>query len=68
MDGDVDIFLGAGANLKSQGGVEYITRNAYSIKGVTDRYIYKLSERESTNTIYSWARTKEIQDYFKGVE
>lgn len=66
MDGDVDIFLGAGANLKSQGGVEYITRNAYSIKGVTDRYIYKLSERESTNTIYSWARTKEIQDYFKG--
>ena len=66
MDGDVDIFLGAGANLKSQGGVEYVTRNAVSIAGVTDRYIYKLNERESTNTIYTWARSKEVQDFLGG--
>ena len=66
IDGDVDIFLGAGANLKSQGGVEYVTRNFIPIKGVTDRYIYKLNERESTNAIYSWAKSKEVTDFFAG--
>ena len=66
IDGDVDIFLGAGANLKSQGGVEYVTRNFIPIKGVTDRYIYKLNDRESTNTIYSWAKSKEVTDFFAG--
>lgn len=66
MDGDVDIFLGAGSNLGSQGKVEYITRNYVPIKGVTDRYVYKLADRETVNTVYSWVRTKEVQNFFAG--
>ena len=65
FDEDVDIFLGAGVNLGSSGKVEYVARNAYDIKGVADRYIYKLSDRDSTNDIYDWVRTKEVKDFFK---
>ena len=65
-DADVDLFLGAGANLKTEGGVEYVTRTFMSITGVTDRYLYKLNTRQSTNEIYDWMKTPEVRSYFGG--
>ena len=65
FDADVDIFLGAGVNLGSQGGVEYTGRNAYDIAGVADRYIYRLNDRPQVKAIYTWMRTTEVKAYFK---
>ena len=65
FDGDVDIFLGAGVNLGSQGGVEYVQRNAYDIAGVADRYIYRLSDRDQVVEAYTWMRSKEVKNFFK---
>ena len=65
FDGDVDIFLGAGVNLGTQGGVEYKQRNAYDIAGVADRYIYRLSDKEQVVEAYSWMRSKDVKNFFK---
>ena len=63
-DEDVDIFIGAGANLKTEGGVEYVTRTFMSIPGVTDRYVYKLNNRSSTSEIYDWVKSPEVRAFF----
>lgn len=65
FDDDVDIFLGAGVNLGSQGGVEYIKQNAYQIAGVADRYIYRLNDRPQAKNVYTWMRSAEVKAYFK---
>ena len=65
FDADVDIFLGAGVNLGTTGGVTYTQRNAYEIAGVADRYIYRLNDREQVVEAYTWMRSKEVKDYFK---
>ena len=66
FDGDVDIFLGAGVNLGTTGGVAYLQRNSYEIKGAADRYIYRLTDTEQCNAVYTWMRTAEIKNYFRG--
>lgn len=66
FDGDVDIFLGAGVNLGSQGGVTYEKRNAYEIAGVADRYLYQLNDRDQVKGVYSWMRTSPVRAYFRG--
>ena len=65
FDGDVDIFLGAGVNLGSTGGVTYTGRNAYEIAVVADRYIYRLNDRPQVKGIYSWMRSAEVKSYFR---
>ena len=57
QDGDVDVFLGAGPNLKSDGGVEYIERQSGIMMGGISRYIYLLSERTVAKTVYDWSLT-----------
>ncbi len=69
FDGDVDIFLGAGVNLGTQGGVTYFKRNAYDIEGVPDRYIYRLTpdgDRPVAEEVYTWCRSTEVKNFFKG--
>lgn len=56
-DGDVDVFLGAGPNLKSDGGVEYVARTSGITMGPKSRYIYLLSERTIARTVYDWSIT-----------
>ena len=57
-DGDVDIFLGAGPNLKSDGGVEYVARQSGISMGGKSRYIYQLSDDKSiSKTVYDWCLT-----------
>ena len=58
-DGDVDVFLGAGANLKSTGGVEYVARTSGIPMGSESRYIYQLSDRTIAKTVYEWSITPE---------
>lgn len=69
FDGDVDIFLGAGVNLGTQGKVTYYQRNAYEIEGAADRYIYRLVEdgkKPQVEEVYTWMRSKEVKDFFRG--
>lgn len=56
-DGDVDVFLGGGANLKSDGGVEYVERQKDIIMGGISRYIYRISERSIGKYVYDWSLT-----------
>lgn len=63
-DGDVDIFLGAGTNLGTTGGVTYAARTPYMIDGAVDRYTYKINTRASTNDVYDWIRTDEVRSFF----
>ena len=65
FDGDVDIFLGAGVNLGTQGGVTYQQRNAYEIGDTPDRYIYRLNDRPQVKNIYTWMRSTDVRAYFK---
>ena len=58
-DGDVDVFLGAGPNLKSDGGVEYVARTSGIPMGSESRYIYQLSDRTIAKTVYEWSITPE---------
>ena len=65
FDDDVDIFLGAGVNLGTQGGVTYLQRNAYEIGDTPDRYIYRLNDRPQVKNIYTWMRSTDVRAYFK---
>lgn len=67
-DNDVDIFIGAGANLPSTGGVEgyYKDRSGLPVKGVTDRYTYRFSDTPIAKKVFSFMRTKEVRTYFGG--
>ena len=57
LDGDVDIFLGAGPNLKSDGGVDYVARQSGISMGGKSRYIYLLTDRSAARTVYDWSLT-----------
>ena len=56
-DGDVDITLGFGANIKTQGGVDYIERFETSFGGKTGRYVYKHETRPVVDSVYEWLKT-----------
>ncbi len=54
-DGDVEIFIGAGGNLKSTGGVDYVTRTGpLTINGAENRYIYLLKDNALAQFVYDY--------------
>ena len=54
-DGDVEIFIGAGNNLKTTGGVEYVTRTGpLTINGAENRYIYLLKDNALAQFVYDY--------------
>lgn len=58
-DGDVDIFLGANANLATTGKVAYVDRQSGIMMGGISRYIFLLSNRSVARTVYDWSLTDE---------
>ena len=56
-DGDVDITIGFGGNLRSQGGVEYINRFTLTCGGIVDRYVYQHTTRPVVDSVYAWLQT-----------
>lgn len=65
-DNDVDIFIGAGANLHSTGGVDFKDRSGLPVKGAEDRYTYRISDTPIAKKVFSFMRTKEVRTYFGG--
>lgn len=53
--GDVDVILGAGANIQTAGGVAYITRAYMTYEGLTDRYAVLLTDTQYALTFYAYA-------------
>ncbi len=54
-DGDVEIFIGAGTNLKSTGGVDFVTRTGpLTINGAENRYIYLLKDNALAQFVYDF--------------
>lgn len=54
-DGEVDIFIGAAANLKSTGKVDYVERTGpLTINGAENRYIYLLTNTAAANAVYNY--------------
>ncbi len=57
-DADVDVVLGYGVNLKSQGNVDYIDRiGDIKMGGKTGRYIYQLADNTDAKLVYDWLQT-----------
>ncbi len=52
--GDVDVILGAGANIQSSGGVAYIARAYMTYEGLTDRYAVLLTDTEYALAFYAY--------------
>ena len=52
--GDVDVILGAGANIQSAGGVAYIARAYMTYEGLTDRYAVLLTDTEYALAFYAY--------------
>lgn len=52
--GDVDVILGAGANIQSAGGVAYIARAYMTYEGLTSRYAVLLTDTEFALTFYAY--------------
>lgn len=57
QDGDVDITIGFGSNLRSQGGVEYINRFTLTCGGIEGRYVYQHFSRPVVDSVYAWLQT-----------
>lgn len=53
-DGDVDVILGAGANIQSSGGVAYIARAYMTYEGLTGRYAVLLTDTERALNFYAY--------------
>ncbi len=66
-DGYVDVFIGAGANLKSTGGVNYIDRYAAdkNYGDATKRYVYLLREKPVARLVYDYFSTDEFYSIFE---
>ena len=66
-DGYVDVFIGAGANLKSTGGVEYVDRYAAekNYGEATKRYVYLLKEKPVARLVYDYFHTDEFYSIFE---
>lgn len=57
-DGDFDVVLGYGVNLKSTGGVEYVDRiDGIDMGTQTGRYIYQLSDKAVAKLVFDWTKT-----------
>ena len=52
--GDVDVILGAGANIQSAGGVAYIARAYMNYEGLTGRYAVLLTDSERALNFYAY--------------
>ena len=65
-DGDLDVFIGAGANLKSQGGVQCVDRYpaSQSYGTVEKRYVYLLRESPVARLVYEYCDTPEFYSIF----
>ena len=53
-DGDIDVILGAGANITSTGKVEYIARAYMTYEGLTQRYACLLTDTERAIDFYAF--------------
>ena len=61
-DGDVDVVLGYGVNLKSSGGVDYKDRvSGINMGTATGRYIYRLSDKTVSKLVYDWLQTDDAK-------
>lgn len=67
-DGDVDLYLGAGANLQSTGGVVYVNRQSDIAMGTEDnsRYIYQLTDSEICAYMFNWLISEEAVPLYIG--
>lgn len=52
---NVDVILGAGANISSQGGVSYVLRAKMIAEGLTNRDSVLLTETERSLAFYAWS-------------
>lgn len=52
--GDVDVILGAGANISTAGGVRYIARAYMVYEGLTDRYAVLLTDTDRALNFYAY--------------
>ena len=66
-DGYVDVFVGAGANLKSTGGVEYVERQAaaHSYGDVEKRYVYLLQDKPASRLVYDYCNSEAFYSIFE---
>ncbi len=62
-DGDIDVILGAGANITSQGGVAYIARGKMLTEGLTDRYSVMLTDTSRALDFFGWSSGTENVDF-----
>lgn len=53
-DGDIDVVIGAGANITTTGKVEYIARAKMVYEGLTDRYACMLTDTERAVDFYAF--------------
>ena len=63
----VDVFIGAGSNLKSTGGVDYVDRYAASkdYGSVSKRYVYLLREKPVARLVYEYFNSDEFYTIFE---
>ena len=60
-DGDIDVLLGAGANITSTGKVAYLSRAYMTYEGLTDRYACLLTDTERAVDFYAFVTGTERQ-------
>lgn len=59
-DGDIDVIIGAGANISSQGKVDYIARAYMTYDGLTARYAVLLTDTERAIDFYAFVAGLEV--------
>lgn len=66
-DDDVDVVIGAGANLKSTGGVNYLERlpAAHEYGNVTGRYVYLLKDKPAARLVYDYCNSDAFYSIFE---
>ena len=66
-DDNVDVFIGAAANLLSTGGVEYVEREAAgkNYGGVSGRYVYLLHDKPASRLLYEYCLSDAFYTIFE---
>ena len=66
-DGYVDVFIGAAANLKSTGGVDYVERTQASKNygAASNRYVYLLHDKPAARLVYEYCLSDAFYSVFE---
>ena len=66
-DGDVDVFIGAAANLESTGGVHFVERTqaGKNYGTVTNRYVYLLHDKPAARLVYNYCLSDAFYTIFE---